>query len=76
MYQGQPCQLVLHYENGFKLIERAGISVIGREARVLWAYPFEKLRASADDGTRLLWLDFGGEDGEVVIIISYIYYLQ
>lgn len=68
MYQGQPCQLVLHYENGFKLIERVGIPLPGREPRVLWAYPFERLKASADDGARLLWLDFGGEDGEVVRI--------
>ncbi|KAK6630849.1 hypothetical protein RUM44_003019 [Polyplax serrata] len=66
LYQGQPCQLILHYENGFKLIERtSGMSSLGRDTRVLWAYPFEKLRASADDGNRLLWLDFGSEDGEI-----------
>ncbi|EEB10498.1 conserved hypothetical protein [Pediculus humanus corporis] len=65
LYQGQPCQLILHYENGFKLIERGSFSISGREGRVLWAFPFEKLRASADDGARLLWLDFGGEDGEI-----------
>lgn len=32
----------------------------------LWRRSFDKLRMSADDGARLLWLDFGGEDGEIV----------
>lgn len=37
-----------------------------REPRTLWKFPFERLRMSADDGARLLWLDFGGEEGEMV----------
>lgn len=37
-----------------------------REPRTLWNFPFERLRMSADDGARLLWLDFGGEEGEMV----------
>lgn len=32
----------------------------------LWRRSFDKLKMSADDGARLLWLDFGGEDGEIV----------
>nr|CAD7449361.1 unnamed protein product [Timema bartmani] len=63
MYQGQPAQLVLHYENGFTLQE--GNIAPGREPRTLWKFPFERLRMSADDGARLLWLDFGGEEGEM-----------
>ena len=27
---------------------------------------FERLRSSGDDGIRLLWLDIGGEEGEMV----------
>lgn len=34
----------------------------------LWQRPFDKLRMSADDGTRLLWLDFGDDDTEIVSI--------
>jgi hypothetical protein len=40
-----------------------------REPRTLWKFPFERLRMSADDGARLLWLDFGGDEGEMVSFI-------
>lgn len=62
IWQGQPAQLVLHFEDGFSLLEAP---VPNREANVLWSFPFERLRTSADDGARLLWLDFGTEDGEI-----------
>ncbi|XP_055950671.1 beta-2-syntrophin-like [Argiope bruennichi] len=57
LYQGQECVITIHFENGFMLQD-------GRHHTILWQYPFEKLRMSADDGMRLVWLDFGGEDGE------------
>ncbi|XKL63191.1 hypothetical protein PGB90_005555 [Kerria lacca] len=63
-WRGKPVQLLLHYENGFVLLESATGSV-GREPKVLWAYPFEKLRMSADDGHRILWLGFVNEDTEI-----------
>lgn len=28
--------------------------------------PFERLRSSGDDGIRTLWVDLGGEEGEMV----------
>lgn len=34
--------------------------------QVFWYFPFERLKMSADDGQHLLWLDFGGDDGEQV----------
>lgn len=40
----------------------------------LWRRSFDKLKMSADDGARLLWLDFGGEDGEIVSDIFPLYY--
>lgn len=40
----------------------------------LWRRSFDKLKMSADDGARLLWLDFGGEDGEIVSDISHEYH--
>ncbi|VDN10812.1 unnamed protein product [Dibothriocephalus latus] len=30
---------------------------------VLWSFPFERLRSTADDGCSILWLNFG-KDGE------------
>lgn len=66
MWQGQPAQLVLHYEEGFSLLEAPGLA---RDPKLLWNFPFERLRSSADDGTRLLWLDFGADD-EIVSLSS------
>ena len=63
-WQGQKGKLTLHYENGFVLNTPKTIPD-GEKPRLLWHFPYEKLRMSADDGHRLLWLDFG-EDGEQV----------
>lgn len=52
----------MHLDRGFSLIENN----LGSPAKVVWSYSFEKLRASADDGTRTLFLDFGGDEGEIV----------
>lgn len=60
IWKGRPAQLVIHYENGFTLLEA------GTGSRTLWRYPFDRLRSSSDDGKRILWLDFGGEENEVV----------
>lgn len=54
--------ITVHFENGFILQD-------ARHHSILWQYPFEKLRMSADDGMRLAWLDFGGEDGEKVMFL-------
>ena len=37
-----------------------------RMPRIIWRYPYERLRMSSDDGQRLLFLDFGGDDGAQV----------
>ena len=34
--------------------------------KVLWQYSYTQLRTSADDGKRLLWLDFGTSDKDKV----------
>lgn len=64
-WQGQEARLVLHYDTGFTLTISDKKSEDKRKAPILWHFPYEKLRMSADDGHRLLWLDFG-EDGEQV----------
>lgn len=33
---------------------------------MLLHHPYDKLRSSADDAVRLLYLDFGGPEGELV----------
>lgn len=37
---------------------------------VLYRYPYEKLKMSADDGIRNLYLDFGGPEGEMVSLAA------
>ncbi|CAH1188277.1 unnamed protein product [Phyllotreta striolata] len=61
VWKGRPVQLVIHYENGFTLLD------VGTGSKTLWRYPFDRLRNSSDDGKRYLWLDFGieGEDIEL-----------
>lgn len=57
---GQEVQLSIHYEGGFTICrEEPGGSVLFR-------YPYERLKMSADDGIRTLYLDFGGPEGELV----------
>ena len=69
-WQNQEARLTLHYDLGITLNESR--TEDGRKAQVIWHYPYEKLRMSADDGVRLLWLDFG-EEGEQVKVF-YIYF--
>ena len=56
-------RLTLHYEKGFTVMREPSDPGGGA---VLYRYPFEKLRMSADDGVRNLYLDFGGPEGEMV----------
>ncbi|EGI58349.1 SNTB1 protein, partial [Acromyrmex insinuator] len=70
-WQGKACQLVVNHEEGFALYSAGtrgtagnGVSP-GSPPTPLWRRSFDKLKMSADDGARLLWLDFGGEDGEI-----------
>ncbi|KAG4078544.1 hypothetical protein HA402_009256 [Bradysia odoriphaga] len=63
LYQGRPCQLIVHLERGFTLLEGG----LGQTAKAIWTFAFDKLKGSADDGHRLLYLDFGGDDAEIEI---------
>ncbi|KAM7382646.1 hypothetical protein PAMP_002368 [Pampus punctatissimus] len=75
LYQGQECRLVIHYEQGFSVLaepkpgdeeneEERGAHTPTRP-QVLLTYPYEKLKMSSDDGVRMLFLDFGGKEGEI-----------
>ncbi|ESN94558.1 hypothetical protein HELRODRAFT_95740 [Helobdella robusta] len=65
-YKGQSCRLTLHYEHGFTLNQlniSNGYEGHRHEDDLIWKKPFEKLKSSADDGSRLVWLQFV-DDGE------------
>lgn len=59
----QDVRLTLHYDKGFTVTREAADPAGGA---VLYRYPYEKLKMSADDGIRNLYLDFGGPEGEMV----------
>lgn len=76
LYMGQGCRLVIHYEQGFSVM--ADPTPLGEgdnggepaahtptRPRALLSYPYEKLKMSSDDGIRMLFLDFGGKEGEI-----------
>lgn len=76
LYRGQECRLVIHYEQGFSVLADPKLTDGENEEEkgahtptkptVLLSYPFEKLKMSSDDGVRMLFLDFGGREGEIV----------
>lgn len=70
---------MIHYDNGFTLMEDQDVETAGVDSRppptILWQHPYERLRTSADDGHRLLWLDFG-DDGEQVKLVLVIYFVS
>ena len=63
-WQGQEAKLTLHYDNGFTLSDARPED--GKRPQIFWHFPYEKLRMSADDGQRILWLDFGDEGEQVI----------
>ncbi|XP_053742980.1 beta-1-syntrophin isoform X3 [Synchiropus splendidus] len=84
LYLGQECRLVIHYEQGFSVladpkhedaeteeeVEEDRGAVTPTKPTVLLSYPYEKLKMSSDDGIRMLFLDFGGKEGEILDLHS------
>lgn len=62
-YKSQECRLTIHYEHGFSLTTEPQD---GAFSKTIAQYPYEKLKMSSDDGIRMLYLDFGEKDGEIV----------
>uniref|UniRef100_A0A2K6GTN9 Alpha-1-syntrophin n=1 Tax=Propithecus coquereli TaxID=379532 RepID=A0A2K6GTN9_PROCO len=60
-WNGRPCSLSVHIDKGFTL----WAAEPGTARAVLLRQPFEKLQMSSDDGASLLFLDFGGAEGEI-----------
>uniref|UniRef100_A0A673I2P4 Beta-2-syntrophin-like n=1 Tax=Sinocyclocheilus rhinocerous TaxID=307959 RepID=A0A673I2P4_9TELE len=55
----QDVRLILHYDRGFT-VKRESVE------SVLFHFPYERLKMSADDGVRNLYLDFGAPEGEML----------
>lgn len=70
LWHGKEARLYLHFEEGLRLFPSSeltdGEKPSSAEPTPFWKISFEDLRHTADDGVRLLWLDIGSEDGEVV----------
>lgn len=64
-YKNQECRLTVHYENGFSITTEPQE---GAFPKTIIQSPYEKLKMSSDDGIRMLYLDFGGKDGEIVSV--------
>ncbi|XP_055327346.1 beta-2-syntrophin-like [Paramacrobiotus metropolitanus] len=52
-WQNHDSKLIVHWENGFTLM-----SANPSRREIFWQQPFEKLKATADDGKRTLFLEF------------------
>ncbi|XP_069847434.1 beta-1-syntrophin isoform X2 [Dipodomys merriami] len=61
-YRNQECRLTIHYENGFSISTEPQE---GAFPKTIIQSPYEKLKMSSDDGIRMLYLDFGGKEGEI-----------
>ncbi len=69
LWRGQEARLYLHYEDGLKLYPASEMQSAERSNTLpvpFWKASFGNLRHSADDGVRILWLDIGNEEGEMV----------
>lgn len=81
LYRGRECRLVIHYEQGFSVLAdpkladgengEEGAAHTPSRPTVLLSYPYEKLKMSSDDGVRMLSLDFGGKEGEIVSVFYF-----
>lgn len=61
-WNGKECTLGVHIDEGFTLFTEE----MGVRKRILLQHPFEHLKMSSDDGIRMMFLDFGGPEAEIV----------
>lgn len=54
----------MHIDEGFTLFTEE----MGVRKSILLQQPFERLRMSSDDGVRMMFLDFGGPEAEIVSV--------
>ena len=63
--------MTIHYDNGFSVTTEPQE---GAFPKTIIQAPYEKLKMSSDDGIRMLYLDFGGKDGEIVSVLFFTKY--
>lgn len=61
------CQLLLNVDRGLTLHE----DVNSQAGDVIWSHPFDKLKGSADDNIRLLFLEFATDTGDIVSPVEF-----
>lgn len=61
-WNGKDCTLGVHIDEGFTLFTEE----MGVRKSILLQQPFERLKMSSDDGVRMMFLDFGGPEAEIV----------
>ncbi|XP_023810679.1 alpha-1-syntrophin isoform X2 [Oryzias latipes] len=61
-WNGKECTLGVHIDEGFTLYTEE----MGVRKSILLQQPFERLRMSSDDGVRMMFLDFGGPEAELL----------
>ncbi len=61
-WRGIDAQLVLHMLAGISLVRTGSPN---KPNALLWSFPFEKVRSTADDGKLLLWINFGSSGEQV-----------
>ncbi|XP_040890762.1 alpha-1-syntrophin isoform X2 [Toxotes jaculatrix] len=61
-WNGKECTLGVHIDEGFTLFTEE----MGVRKSILLQQPFERLRMSSDDGVRMMFLDFGGPEAEIL----------
>ncbi|KAH0619045.1 hypothetical protein JD844_018659 [Phrynosoma platyrhinos] len=60
-WNGRDCTLSIHIDKGFTISTlEPGLTKV-----ILLQQPFERLQMSSDDGAKMLYLDFGGSEGEI-----------
>lgn len=63
--------MTIHYDHGFSLTTEPQV---GAFPKTIFQYPYEKLKSSSDDGIRMIYLDFGGKEGEIVSVLDYLFF--
>uniref|UniRef100_UPI00398EAFFF LOW QUALITY PROTEIN: alpha-1-syntrophin n=1 Tax=Pristiophorus japonicus TaxID=55135 RepID=UPI00398EAFFF len=66
-WNGQDCKLAVHLDKGFTIYQEVPD---GGRSKILLNQPFEKLRMSSDDGVKVMYLDFGGPEGEIQLSLQ------
>lgn len=70
-WNGRDCTLSIHIDKGFTISTlEPGLTKV-----ILLQQPFERLQMSSDDGAKMLYLDFGSSEGEIVgSILTFLFF--